>query len=407
MSDADIRKAVEDALGRGNGILRLKPAWVTRDFLPPGKRLGLEEDEYDAGERGSICERWFASVTHAENRVNVPDEGYSYLDFENISDVRVHLKQACDAAGDLIMGAEYSKRHADLDRLLKIYDFGCRIFYHMHQMAPDAKKIGMNSKEESYHFLDVDTGPHPETFFGVHPYIVEKNLQYDIFLPYLENWNGDDLMLQHARAYMNVPGEGFHLPSGILHAPGTALTMELQESSDIMAVYQAKIGDIPISKELLLRQLPEEDAEKDGEMAALKIIDWEACADPYFYENHRIVPVMIEETRTEGGWEEWIYYNTTKFSGKRLTLRPGKSFHTKENGVFNIFVWKGSAKVDGHDVEAGVFDLESCRDELLVSRDKATQGFTIENTGSEDLILFKFFGPEINTDIPYIQRKGA
>jgi mannose-6-phosphate isomerase class I len=202
---------------------------------------------------------------------------------------------------------------------------------------------------------------------------------------------------------MNVPGEGFHLPSGILHAPGTALTMELQESSDIMAVYQAKIGDLPVPKELLLRQIPEEDAKRDGEMAALKIIDWEACADPYFYENHHVVPVMIEESRTEGGFEEWIYYNTTKFSGKRLTLKPGASYVKKEKGVYNIFVWKGSAKVDGHDVQAGDFGLDYCRDELLVTRDKAVEGFTIENTGKEDLTLFSYFGPDINTDVPMLK----
>ena len=401
MDKNNVRATVERAIEKENGILRLKPAWVTRDFLPPGKRLGLKESEYNAGKRGYICERWFASVTHAENRITVEDEGFSYIDFK---DAKIHLKQACEAAGDLIMGAEYAKKHNDLDRLLKIYDFNCRIFYHLHQRDRDAAKIGMNSKEEAYHFLDVDLGPHPETFFGVHPYIVEENLQYETFLPYLEEWNGDDRMLQHARAYMNIPGEGFHLPSGILHAPGTALTLELQESSDIMAVYQAKIGDLPVDKELLLRQLPEDEVQKEGELAALKIIDWEACADPYFYENHHIAPKLIEETRTDGGYEEWIYYNTTKFSGKRLTLKPGKKFNIREKGVFNIFVWKGSADLDGHSVQAGDFGLDYCRDELLVTHAKAVEGFTVANTGAEDLVMFSFFGPEINSDVPMLKK---
>ncbi|MCK5103037.1 MAG: hypothetical protein KAR17_09485, partial [Cyclobacteriaceae bacterium] len=73
----DKRAIIERYIDRSNGILKLKPAWVTRDFLPPGRRLGLEEQDYYAGNRGYICERWFASVTHAENRVNVADEGYS------------------------------------------------------------------------------------------------------------------------------------------------------------------------------------------------------------------------------------------------------------------------------------------------------------------------------------------
>ena len=399
----DIRAILEKALEEGNGILNLKPAWVTRDFLPPGKRLGLKEKDYDAGERGYICERWFASVTHAENRINIEDEGYSYLDIEGEN---IHLKEACNIAGDLIMGTEYSKTHKDLDRLLKIYDFNSRIFYHLHQMTEDAKKIGMNPKEESYFFLDTDPGPHPETFFGVHPYIVKRGLQEEIFLPYLKQWNGDDSMLAHARAYMNIPGEGFHLPCGILHAPGTALTMELQESSDIMTVFQAKIGDLNIDKELLTRLLPQEELARDGEMAALNIVDWPANGDPYFYENHNIKPVVIEDTLSSDGWEEWIYYNTTKFSGKRLTLKPGKTIDCEEKGVFNMFVWKGSASVDGNDVTAGDLGLDYCSDELLITHEKALKGLTIKNTGSCDLVLFKFFGPDINMDVPMLPKYG-
>ena len=401
----DKRAIIETYIERSNGILNLKPAWVTRAFLPPGKRLGLDEKDYYAGNRGYICERWFASVTHAENQVNVEDEGYSYLDIEGEN---VHLKEACELAGPSIMGAEYAKKHRDLDRLLKIYDFNCRIFYHLHQMQKDAAKIGMNSKEEAYFFLDADPGAHPETFFGVHPYIVEQNKQYEIFLPYLREWNGDDRILQHAFAFMNIPGQGFHLPAGILHAPGTALTLELQESSDIMAIFQSKIGDLDISRELLLHQIPTEDIAREGEeMAALKLVDWKGCGDPYFYENHHLVPIMIEETRTSDCQEEWIYYNTTKFSGKRLTLKSGKTFNCREKGVFNMFVWKGSAQVDGHDVQAGEFNLHSCRDELLVTHQKAVEGFPIKNTGNTDLILFSFFGPGINKNVPMLKKYGT
>ena len=44
----DKRAIIEGYIERSNGILKLKPAWVTRDFLPPGKRLGLEEKDYYA-----------------------------------------------------------------------------------------------------------------------------------------------------------------------------------------------------------------------------------------------------------------------------------------------------------------------------------------------------------------------
>jgi hypothetical protein len=393
----EIREIVEKALEKGNGILNLEPAWVARDFLPPGRRLGLAEEAYDVGERGFICERWLASVTKADNAIGPEDEGLSYL--ANIdSKQKITLKSAVDEAGDLIMGKEYAKTHKGLGRLAKIYDFGARIPYHIHQMEKDAKLVGRNSKDEAYYFPEgVDTGPHPETFFGVHPYIVDEK-KYDILLPYLVEWK-DDMILQHSRAYLNVPGEGFFLPSGVLHAPGTALTIELQEDSDVFAMLQALNAGKIISKELLFKDVRKEDREKYGERIILDQLDWPANGDPYFYENHHLPNIFIEETKQEGGVEHWIYYNTTKFSGKRLVVKPGQSFTSKENGVYNILVWKGTGTYDGHRIEAGNFEC----DELLISHDRAIKPLTVKNDGKEDLLIIKFFGPDINKDVPKIK----
>jgi len=395
MENERIQRSVEKAVEKMNGILFLRPCWVARDFLPPGRRLGLKEEEYAVGERGFISERWLGSETRAENRIGPEDEGLSYLDIEGED---ILLRDAVQVAGTLIMGEQYAKTHTHLGRLPKVYDFDSRIFYHIHQMKDDANKVGKNPKEEAYYFLEgVEMGKHPETFFGVHPSIVEQGKQYDILLPYLVDWNSD-LILKHARAYLNVAGEGFHLPSGVLHAPGTALTLELQEASDVFAMLQAKLNDVIHSKELLFKDVSREDRQKYGELAVLKQIDWKTCADPYFYENRHTEPKLVKETEQNGGFEQWIFYNTTKFSGKKLTVKPKSSFRSTDRGVFNILVWQGSGKVDGHPVEARNFG----RDELLVTHEKAIQGFSIENTSTRDLVLFKFFGPDINMEVPFI-----
>ncbi|MCE5329696.1 hypothetical protein LLG07_05135 [bacterium] len=395
---ADITEIVSKALEKGNGILNLKPAWVARDFLPPGKRLGLPEKEYDVGERGFICERWLASVTKADNAIGPEDEGYSYLANLEINR-QVTLKAAVDAAPDLIMGKEYSKTHKGLERLCKIYDFGARLPYHIHQMEKDAHLVGRNSKDEAYYFPeDVDTGPHPETFFGVHPYIVDEK-KYDLLLPYLVEWK-DDMILQHSRAYLNVPGEGFFLPSGVLHAPGTAVTIELQEDSDVFAMLQALNAGKIISKEkLLFKDVRKEDREKYGERVILNQINWPESGDPFFYENHHLANILIEETKQDGGTEHWIYYNTTKFSGKRLVVKPGQLFISQERGVYSVLVWRGKGTYDGHKIEANNFEC----DELLVSHDRAVKPLTVKNEGKEDLLIIKFFGPDINTDAPRIK----
>ncbi len=392
MADGTKRHIIENALNQGNGILRLEPAWVARDFLPPGRRLGLKDEEYEVGERGWISERWIGSTTKADNRVGPPDEGLGYLDIQG---ERITLKEGVEVAGDLIMGAEYASTHKGLGRLAKIYDFGARIPFHIHQMKKDAAKLGHNPKEEAYYFPeDVELGPHPETFFGVHPYIVREK-KFDLLLPYMKEWK-DDLILQHSRAYLNVRGEGFHLPSGVLHAPGTALTIELQEDSDVFAMLQALNAGKIISKELLFKDVTPEDRKTLGEAAILDQIDWELSGDPYFYENRHCPPVPIEETRQPGGEESWIYYNTTKFSGKRLVVKPGGQFRSVEKGVHNILIWRGKGVFGGYEVEG----LRFGHDELLISHAAAVQPILVENTGDADLIIFKFFGPDINLDVP-------
>jgi hypothetical protein len=396
MDQNTIKKKVMKALEKDNGILYLRPAWIARDFLKPIGRLGLDESEWDLGDGRYILERWFGSETKADNPSGPENEGLSYL---NIEGEDILLKDAVIVCGSEIMGEAYAKDHVDLGRLAKLYDVDTRISFHYHQMSEDASLVGKNSKEEAYYFPEgVDPGPHPESFFGVHPYIVEQQKQEQLLLPHLVDWNSDQI-LKHSRAYFQVLGEGMHLPSGVLHAPGTALTLELQENSDVFSMLQAVVNGRKLSKELLYKDIREDDRKKYQERVVFGQINWEVSGDPYFYENRNTPPVLIEETRTEEGQEEWIYYNTMKFSGKKTTVKPGGTFLCRDNGVYNIFVWQGSGSIDGHEIEARDFN----KDEVLVSHEKAVEGIPINNTGTSDLILFKFFGPDINKDVPMLK----
>ena len=402
MDNNEKLRLVEKAIERGNGILRMSPAWVARTFLASGRRMGLPEAAYDAGPRGTFSERWLAATNKADNAVSVEDEGLAYLVVDGQKTIT--LKEAVELDGAAIMGQAYASTHKGLGRLAKIFDFADRLPYHLHQMKKDANRVGRNPKEEAYYFPEgVDMGKHPETFFGVHPWIADQK-QYAVLLPYLVDWNSDRI-LKHSRAYLQVAGEGFHLPAGYLHAPGTALTIELQEDSDVFAHLQALVGGKIISKELLFKDVRPEDRAKYGEAIVLKQIDWEGCGDPYFYENHHLDPHLVQETLQEAGQETWIYYNTTKFSGKKLVVKPGKTFTSVDRGVYNILAWQGQGRYDRHAIQAGRFDLDTCQDELLVTHAKAVSPIKVENTGSQDLVLFKFFGPDVNPDVPRIPVK--
>ncbi|MDR3164961.1 MAG: hypothetical protein LBU13_05235 [Synergistaceae bacterium] len=394
----DVKDSIAKLLAENGGLLRLKPAWVSRVFLPPGKRLGLPDDAYDVGERGFITERWIGSTTEAENPIHTQDEGLSFINTDGGPDIT--LKAAVEALPDEIMGADYASTHKGLGRLPKIFDNADRLPFHIHQRQQDAEKIGKKSKEESYYFPPgVPLGPHPETFFGLHPFIVRQNRK-DVIAKYLEDWENTDRLLALSRAYINMPDDGFHLPPGILHAPGSALTIELQEDSDVSGMFQGKLAHTLLDKSVLTRDIPPEELEELGMMAAVEQLDWEANGDPYFYENHHTPPVILEGGRAAGCEEWWIFYNTRKYSGTKLILRPGASIKSVDRGAYNILVWNGEGTFGGLPIKSGDHVLG----EIMVTAARARAGVNVVNMGTEDLFIIKFFGPDINDDAPALKR---
>jgi hypothetical protein len=388
------RAMLDDLVAAHSGVLRLEPTWVARDFLPPGRRLGLDEARYDVGERGAICERWLGSTTRADNRVGPDDEGLSYLVGDNGE--RLLLRDAVASDANTILGAEYAATHPDgLGRLAKLFDYRARLPYHIHLPQKYAALVGARSKDEAYYFpTGVDMGAHPESFFGVHPWIAREQA-YETLLPYLVDWDSD-LILRHARAELLVPDEGFLIPSGVLHAPGTALTLELQEDSDVNSMFQALNAGTIISKDMLFKDVRPEDRDEHGEQFPLRFVDWELNGDPFFFENRHLTPLPIPSESGDDVDESWIFYNTTKFSGKKLVVPPGRRVTITQRGVYNLLVWSGSGTYAGCTVRGG----EPGLDELLLVHDAAVQPHAVENTGADDLVVFTFFGPDINGDVP-------
>ena len=95
----------ENILEQGEGILRLAPNWVPRDFCIPGKRLKLHPNDLYAygAQRGGIDERWFSSTTKADNGpLTRPDEGLSYVVFgdNEAEPKKVLLKDMVEALGE-------------------------------------------------------------------------------------------------------------------------------------------------------------------------------------------------------------------------------------------------------------------------------------------------------------------
>lgn len=392
-STPDTRRLIDDS----DGLLGLAPALVARDWLPPGRRLGLPADAYDVGERGHVCERWLASTTRADNRIGPDDEGLSrVLTAQGVGPTLADLVLADPAA---IMGAGYARDHAGLGRLAKIFDFAARIPFHIHPPHEQAQKVGRSSKDEAYYFPPgVDMGPHPESFLGIHPGTARHDVDR-LLLAELIAWDSDRV-LRCSQAFAQVPRDGFFIPSGVLHAPGTAVTVELQEDSDTLAMFQALNAGQIISKELLFKDVSADARSARGEAALLDWVDLPENTDPYFHANHHVPPrVIVEEA---GARESWVLYGSSKFSGKELLLEPGARLTTRDRGVFNLLVWQGEVMVGGRALRG----RSPGRDELLVVHERAVRPLEYVNTGSEPAVVIKFFGPDINDDSPRIERVG-
>jgi hypothetical protein len=183
----------------------------------------------------------------------------------------------------------------------------------------------------------------------------------------------------------------------VLHAPGTALTLELQEDSDVLSMFQALNAGKIISKDLLFKDVRASDREEHGERFPLGFVDADLNADPYFYENRHLTPQPARSAGSDVD-QTWVFYNTDKYSGKRLVVPPGQSATVVEPGVYSVFVWSGEGRYAGHEVAGG----QSDRDELLISYELATTPHQVENTGRDDLVVFTFFGPDIQPDVPTI-----
>lgn len=392
----DVRVRLGKAIEDTGGILPLDAALVARDWIEGGRRIGLPDELYDAGDRGTISERWLASTTHADNAVGPDDEGISSI--RTPAGDHISLADAVAVGADLILGATYAASHDGLGRLAKIYDFNSRIPFHIHPPKAVAARVGRNSKDEACYFPPgVPLGPHPESFLGLHPGLTVEQASA-LLTDEWSRWDSDHVLGLSA-AYQNVPEDGFYVPSGVLHAPGTALTIELQEDSDTLAMLQGVNGGSPVRKELMFKDVSEHDRSSKGEHALLEWIDWDENLDPFMFENHRIAPQVIE--RGDGFEEAWILYGSPKFSGKRLRLAPGARHVSSELGVFNILVWRGEVDIAGTRLSGG----SPNRDEVLVVHDRAVAPIEYVNVGHDDAIIVKFFGPDINPHSPRIARR--
>ena len=121
----------------------------------------------------------------------------------------------------------------------------------------------------------------------------------------------------------------------------------------------------------------------------------------------------LDEKRSDkGAFDRWIVYGQIDgrqlFSAKELTLEPGARIAIKDPGASGWITVQGEGRVGSHAVATPTLIRfgEMTSDELFISADAATAGYTVKNTGPGPLVSLRYFGPDVQSDLPMHGRKA-
>jgi hypothetical protein len=386
MSASPFVDRLEAWVEQSGGVLRLKPTYVRR-FYQDGGRLGLAEQAggtYQADSGLWVPERWIASTVTATNLHPIPGEGLSFLDLPGEP---VSLKEALVALGPRLLGERINAACGPEFRVLsKILDPYEPIVFHIHARDADVRDYPHYfpghrfGKDEAYYFLERPKGMAHYTHVGLHAGVSREELVRAVR-------KGRDYALELSPLFNQRYGEGFFVPSGIPHRPGTALTLEIQQPSDVYTLLEDTAGGKRMPPEQIHPGFPDLDT-------AYQFIDMSAAQDPNLLDRYHLVPTRADGGAGEGE-EHWIFPRsvTTKFSGKRLRVPPGGNYECREEMPHALLVWQGEVTIS-----RGAGRLRQALragEEAFVAYPGAEVSLRYISTGSEPLELFKFFPQEV------------
>jgi hypothetical protein len=390
--------AIDRVLNQNGGILRFAPAWVPRAFCTPGRRLRLHPDDYYpfAKGRGGIDERWIACPIRADNG---PATGpFEALSLAVDPDCALVPFDEIIAAGKAdVIGSRLWSRYGAWTAYTKFYDNLLPLPFHVHASDEKAALVGKVGKPEAYYYppqMNNYLGEQSISYFGLRPDVTREQL-----VAYLRAHaqGGDNHITDLAFGYRTHLGQGWDIPAGVLHAPGSVCTYEPQAASDVLSMFESWSNNAEVGSDLLWKDVPD-DHHGDYEFL-VDLLDWTANTDPDFCAHRALLPFETQYSTANGGVdfvEKWIIYKSPHFSAKELTVLPGRAVTLIEQDAYGLIVTQGHGAING--LELAAISLvrvnELTRDEYFVSAPAAQVGVRIENhSDSEPLVVLKNYGP--------------
>src|SRR3954468_14266408 len=306
------KSQLKELINRRGGVLKLAPTFVHRFYLD-FNRLGQGNLKRSA--KQSIPERWIGSSVEAINPPPIPSGGLSML----ADDPTTSLRDAIKASPRETIGEDLLARHgAEFRVLVKILDPGEPIVFHLHATDEQVKRLPKNfcghrfGKDEAYYFLEAPKGPLPYTHVGLHEGVTERELIEAVT-------RGRDYALELSPVLYQQFETGFFVPAGIPHSPGTALTLEIQQPSDVYTLLETRAA----GKEMSPQQIHPGFKSLDD---AFQLIDLKLSKRVGRLEENRLAPQPVTSGR--GGEIAWIFpvEKCRKFAGKRIRVSSSLSY---------------------------------------------------------------------------------
>jgi hypothetical protein len=179
----------------------------------------------------------------------------------------------------------------------------------------------------------------------------------------------------------------------------------------VFGMYQSLVEGREVPWSLLVKDMPKE-KHRDLDFI-VEQLDWEANVDPHFKQNHYLEPIVASGSEREGFVDKWTVYGKVRgeqlFSAKELTVNPGAKVTIKDNGATSVIAVQGEGRMNKLRLSSPklIRFHELTEDEVFVTESAAKAGVTYENTsGTEPLVVLRYFGPEVNPEAPAIKYAG-
>lgn len=385
---------IRETFEKGSGIFLMFPNFIPVKFGVSGHRLKIHPDDYYAYgmESGTVMERWLCAVNGARTRnPRRPDQGLSYVLAPDGQ--KFLFRDAIAELGAELIGSELQEKYGTFPVYSKFFDYETPLYFHFHPRQAVAEKVGCDAKPECYYFppqLNPWSGRRASTYFGFHEGVTREQV-FDCIKHFGDY---DTRITDLSQAFNIAPGQGWYVPAGVIHAPGSLLTYEPQWCTDLNCVLENVVCGEIFGRRYMTDIVPE--GVKDVDEYIMDAIDWEANFEPDFKAKYFRPNVTLPKTQ-DGLTEKWVCYGNEFVASKEVTIAPGAEVVLRDGGAYGCVLTQGYGEFGGYRCEAINMHRIGDRsaDEFFVSKSAAAEGVRIRNASiCEPLVILQHFGPD-------------